>query len=88
MTRGHHKRLTPEQQAALAAIEGRHGWLRVRPDQTGGEALWLPVQVVACRMVVGRVQCRVAPVGGAGRQWVGLERLRWEKPEREIPGSD
>jgi hypothetical protein len=49
--------------------DGAHGVLLC-------DMIWVPVLIHDAREAWGRLDVLVSPTGGAGRQWVSLERIR------------
>ena len=43
--------------------------------QVGG--MTIPVTILDCRKIWGRVDCLITPVGGAGQQWVEKRKLQF-----------
>lgn len=41
------------------------------------QPLSFPVKVLAHKMAYGRIFCQVTPVGGTGRRWINVEKLRF-----------
>ena len=38
--------------------------------------LVIPVKIIDCRRIWGRVDCLITPVGGNGQQWVEQSRIK------------
>ncbi len=53
-----------------------------RQDRAGkADALmYIPVRVLQHKSAFGRIKALVTPVGGAGKQWVAVERILKELP--------
>ena len=39
----------------------------------------IPVKILDCRKIWGRVDCLITPVGGAGQQWVEKRKLQLDR---------
>ena len=50
--------------------------LRLKASDTG-QPLTFPVTVLDRRVVYGRDECQVSPVGGSGSAWVSVTRLTY-----------